>query len=62
MHAVLIANKQKEQEGSPFLTMRALSALRNFSSHGSMDRMFTQDAIERLAFVSLFSSGLKSIS
>ena len=47
------ANDRSEQEGFKFLTMGAMSGLRNLYSHGDVDQMSATDAIERLAFVSM---------
>lgn len=47
------ANDWSEQEGFKFLTMGAMSGMRNLYSHGDVEQMTATDAIERLAFVSL---------
>ncbi len=47
------ANDRSEQEGFKFLTMGAMSGMRNLYSHGDVAQMSAMDAIERLAFVSL---------
>jgi len=46
------ANDRSEQEGFKFLTMGAMSGMRNLYSHGDVGQMGAMDAIERLAFVS----------
>jgi uncharacterized protein (TIGR02391 family) len=45
--------EQSEQEGFMYLTMGAMAGMRNLYSHGDAKQMTAQDAIERLAFVSL---------
>jgi len=47
------ANDRSEQEGFKFLTMGAMSGMRNLYSHGDVEQMSAMDAVERLAFVSL---------
>jgi len=47
------ANDRSEQEGFKFLTMGAMSGMRNLYSHGDVEQMSAMDALERLAFVSL---------
>lgn len=47
------ANDRSEQEGFKFLTMGAMSGMRNLYSHGDVPQMSAPDAIERLCFVSL---------
>jgi uncharacterized protein (TIGR02391 family) len=47
------ANDRSEQEGFKFLTMGAMSGVRNLYSHGDVEQMGAMDALERLAFVSL---------
>ena len=46
-------NDHNEQEGFKFLTMGAMSGLRNLYSHGDVPQMTPMDAVERLAFVSM---------
>lgn len=46
-------NDQNEQEGFKFLTMGAMSGMRNLYSHGDVPQMTPMDAVERLAFVSM---------
>lgn len=53
LNSMQSANDRSEQEGFKFLTMGAMSGLRNLYSHGDVDQMTATDAIERLAFVSL---------
>lgn len=53
LNALKSANDRSEQEGFKFLTMGAMSGVRNIYSHGDVDQMTATDAIERLAFVSL---------
>jgi len=53
LNAMKSANDRNEQEGFKFLTMGAMSGMRNLYSHGDVDQMTAVDAIERLAFVSL---------
>ncbi len=47
------ANDRSEQEGFKFLTMGAMSGMRNLYSHGDVAQMSANDALERLAFISL---------
>ena len=47
------ANDRSEQEGFKFLTMGAMSGMRNLYSHGDVEQMSAMGAVERLAFVSL---------
>ncbi len=53
LNALKSANERSEQEGFKFLTMGAMSGVRNIYSHGDVNQMTAIDAIERLAFVSL---------
>ena len=53
------ANHRSEQEGFKFLTMGAMSGMRNLYSHGDTEQMSAMDAIERLAFVSLLFKRLE---
>lgn len=53
LNALASANDRSEQEGFKFLTMGAMSGMRNLYSHGDVPQMSVADAIERLAFVSL---------
>jgi uncharacterized protein (TIGR02391 family) len=53
LNAMQSANDRSEQEGFKFLTMGAMSGLRNLYSHGDVDQMSATDAIERLGFVSM---------
>lgn len=53
LNAMQCANDRSEQEGFKFLTMGAMSGMRNLYSHGDVEQMSVTDAIERLAFVSL---------
>ena len=53
LNAMKSANDRSEQEGFKFLTMGAMSGMRNLYSHGDVDQMTAIDAIERLGFVSL---------
>ncbi|RLC10121.1 MAG: TIGR02391 family protein [Deltaproteobacteria bacterium] len=53
LNAMKSANDRSEQEGFKFLTMGAMSGMRNLYSHGDVDQMTAIDAIERLVFVSL---------
>lgn len=53
LNALETANDRSEQEGFKFLTMGAMSGMRNLYSHGDVEQMSAMDAIERLAFVSL---------
>lgn len=46
-------NDLSEQEGFMHLTMGAMAGMRNLYSHGDVDQMSANDAIERLGFVSL---------
>lgn len=47
------ANDRSEQEGFKFLTMGAMSGMRNLYSHGDVPQMSAMDALERLVFVSM---------
>jgi len=47
------ANDESEQQGFKLLTMGAMSGMRNLYSHGDVAQMPPEDALERLAFVSL---------
>ncbi len=63
LNALQTANDRSEQEGFKFLTMGAMSGMRNLYSHGDVAQMFAIDAIERLAFVSLlFKRVTKALS
>jgi len=53
------ANDRSEQEGFKFLTMGAMSGMRNLYSHGDVEQMSGMDAVERLAFVSLLFKRVK---
>ncbi len=53
LNGLKTANDRSEQEGFRFLTMGAMSGMRNLYSHGDVPQMSATDAIERLAFVSL---------
>lgn len=53
INALTTANDRSEQEGFKFLTMGAMSGMRNLYSHGDVEQMSAMDAIERLCFVSL---------
>ncbi|GIW41859.1 MAG: hypothetical protein KatS3mg076_2436 [Candidatus Binatia bacterium] len=53
LNALTTANDRSEQEGFKFLTMGAMSGMRNLYSHGDVEQMSAMDAIERLCFVSL---------
>lgn len=53
LNALATGNDRSEQEGFKFLTMGAMSGMRNLYSHGDVGQMSVTDAIERLAFVSL---------
>jgi len=53
LNAMTTANDRSEQEGFKFLTMGAMSGMRNLYSHGDVPQMSAPDAIERLCFVSL---------
>lgn len=47
------ANDRSEQQGFRFITMGAMSGMRNLYSHGDISQMSAVDAIERLAFISM---------
>ena len=53
INANATGNDGSEQEGFMYLTMGAMSGMRNLYSHGDVDQMNAMDAIERLAFISL---------
>jgi len=53
LNALATANDRSEQEGFKFLTMGAMSGMRNLYSHGDVEQMSAMDAIERLCFISL---------
>jgi uncharacterized protein (TIGR02391 family) len=53
LNALATGNDRSEQEGFKFLTMGAMSGMRNLYSHGDVAQMSAMDAIERLGFVSL---------
>lgn len=53
LNALATGNDRSEQEGFKFLTMGAMSGMRNLYSHGDLEQMSATDAIERLAFISL---------
>jgi len=53
LNAGRTANDRSEQQGFKFLTMGAMSGMRNLYSHGDVAQMSAMEAIERLAFVSL---------
>lgn len=53
LNALGTGNDRSEQEGFKFLTMGAMSGMRNLYSHGDIAQMSAMDALERLGFVSL---------
>jgi uncharacterized protein (TIGR02391 family) len=53
LNALATGNDRSEQEGFKFLTMGAMSGMRNLYSHGDVAQMGAMEALERLAFVSL---------
>jgi uncharacterized protein (TIGR02391 family) len=56
------SNDRSEQEGFKFLTMGAMSGMRNLYSHGDVPQMSATNAIERLAFVSLLYKRVDKIT
>ena len=53
LNSMSTANDRSEHEGFKFLTMGAMSGMRNLYSHGDVANMSAMDALERLAFISL---------